>query len=102
MPKHGWDELEKILFFLDSNQWVKKDIEGPRRYPEGLEAKFRELRSSNLDNLLQEASEQAEPLNRLVKNGKYFRETQLKYVLAHLGFSGHALVNAPNVDAPQI
>ena len=95
------DEFEKKLSTLDSRQWVKEDIEGPKRYPEGLEAKFRELRSSTLDNLLREAPEPAEPLDRLVKNGKYLTDTQLKYVLVHLGLSSHALVNAPNVDAPQ-
>ena len=64
------DEFEKKLFTLDSRQWVKEDIEGPKQYPEGLEAKFRELRSSTL-----EAPEPAEPLDRLVKNGKNLTDT---------------------------
>ena len=95
------DEFEKKLFTLDSRQWVKEDIEGRKQYPEGLEAKFRKLRSSTLDDLLREAPEPTEPFDKLVINGKYLTDTQLKYVLAHLGLSSHALVNAPNVDAPQ-
>ena len=96
------DELNKVLFNLDSGQWVKWDIEEPKQYPEELEANVRELRSSTLEKLLKEAPEPTEPLDRLVKNGKYLTDTHLKYVLAHLGLSSHALVNAPNVDAPQI
>ena len=96
------DELNKVLFTLDSGQWVKRDIEGPKRYPEELEANFRELRNSTLDKLLKQPPEPTEPLDRLVENGKYLKETQLKYILTHLGLSSHALVNAPNVDAPRI
>ena len=95
------DGYEKKLLALDTRQWVKGDVEGPEQYPEGLEKKFRDLRIFALDDLVKVAPEPAAPLDQLVKNGKYLTDTQLKYVLAHLGLSSHALVNAPNVDAPQ-
>ena len=43
-----------------------------------------------------------ESLDRMVKNGKYLTDTQLKYVLTDIGLSSQALVNAPDVDAPSI
>ena len=89
------------MLALDTRQWVKGDVEGPEQYPEGLEKKFRDLRIFALDDLVKVAPEPAAPLDQLVKNGKYLTDTQLKFVLAHLGLSSHALVNAPNVDAPQ-
>ena len=39
-------------------------------------------------------------MDQLVKNGKYLTDTQLVYVLSHLGMSSLALVSAPDVDAP--
>ena len=80
---------------------MKGDIEGPEQYPEGLEKKFRDLRMFALDDLIKEIPEPEAAWDQLAKNGKYLTNTQLKYVLAHLGLSGHALVNAPSTDAPQ-
>ena len=95
------DGFEKKLLALDTLQWVRGDIEGPEQYPGELEEELRRLRSSALDDLLKIAPEPTEPLDKLVKNGKYLTDTQLKNLLAHLGLSGNALLNAPNVDAPQ-
>ena len=89
------DGFERKLLSLDTRQWVKGDVEGPEQYPEGLEKKFRDFRMFALDDLVKEAPEPDAPWDQLVKNGKYLADTQLKYVLAHLGLLSHALVNAP-------
>ena len=93
------EEFTKILSTLDSDQCVKQ---GPEQSPDELEANFRTLRSSSLEKLFTEAPALTEPLNKLVKNGKYLTDTPLKSVLTHLGLSNQALVNALDVDAPLI
>ena len=96
-----WRKLEefiKILSTLDSDHWVNGGIQGPAQYPDELEANFRTLRNSSLKRLFKEAPVLTEPLDKLVKSGKYLTDTQLKQVLTHLGLSNQALVNALDVD----
>ena len=81
----GADGFERKLLSLDTRQWVKSDVEGPKQYPEGLEKKFRDLRMFALDDLVREVPEPEAAWDQLVKNGKYLADTQLKYVLVHLG-----------------
>ena len=57
------------------------------KYTGELETSFRNLRISVLEELFKEATALTEPLDKLVKNGKYLTDTQLKYVLSHLGLS---------------
>ena len=89
-----------MLSSLDRGRWVRHIVQSPRGYPEELESVFRSSRSSVLDELFKEPPALTEPLDELIKNGKYLTDTQLKNVLSHLGLSALALVNALNVDAP--